>query len=83
MSFWIRADKFANWILGGYRDETISSRLARARDKGSKIGKVGCRLLSIPDPGHCDTSKHPEFEGKPGEHGKPPENRESGIIEAP
>lgn len=54
--FWnllIALDQFANAMLAGDPDETISSRAAKAQEKGRRWGCVLCRLLDVVDPGHC------------------------------
>lgn len=62
--FWnvlIGLDQFANAILLGDPDETISSRLGKwlLYPKTSwrfKVAKPICKLLNIADPNHCETS---------------------------
>lgn len=54
--FWnlfIAADQAVNTILGGYPDETISSRLAKGKRLNKWWGRFGCWCLNIADPGHC------------------------------
>jgi len=50
----IGIDQLANAILGGYPDETISSRAAKAKHKGKHWGCVLCKLLDLVDKGHCE-----------------------------
>lgn len=50
-------DQLANVAANGSEDETISSRAARARDKGSRWGCILCRLLDAIDHNHCNKSK--------------------------
>jgi hypothetical protein len=50
----ISVDQLANTVLGGYPDETISSRLAKLNRKGNKVGIIGCKVLDKFDKGHCD-----------------------------
>jgi hypothetical protein len=57
----IALDQTGNAIFGGYPDETISLRAARARDKGERWGCVLCKLLELIVPNHCtntERSKH-------------------------
>lgn len=58
--FWnllIAVDQFANTILGGDPDETISSRMGKHVKEGKcKFCKLICLLLDKIDPGHCDSS---------------------------
>ncbi len=52
------ADRFiSSVLLGRNPQDTLSSRLARNRDNGGWIGKVGCRILDWLDPGHCKRSQ--------------------------
>lgn len=54
---WLVAlDEFGNALTGGDRDETISSRAAKARNEGREWGCVLCRLLDLVQKGHCDNS---------------------------
>lgn len=57
-------DQLVNTLLGGYPDETISSRLAKKARKGEKVGIVGCKILDVFDKGHCEKYIE-EDEGKP------------------
>ena len=50
----IAADQFANTVLGGNPDETISLRAAHAKAAGAVWGCVLCKALSWVSPGHCD-----------------------------
>ncbi len=52
----IALDQFANTVMGGCPDETISSRAAKAVRSGSRWGCVLCRILDRLDPGHCESS---------------------------
>lgn len=54
--FWnilIALDQLANAILAGDPDETISSRAAKAANKGQTWGCVLCRVLDVFDRDHC------------------------------
>lgn len=51
-------DQLANVITGGAVCETISSRMARLRDKGVFVGCVMCRMLDLIQKNHCDKAKH-------------------------
>lgn len=53
----ISLDQLANTLLGGDPDETVSSRLSRAMDRGSRVGAVGCAILDRLDPKHCERAK--------------------------
>ena len=50
----VSLDQLVNTILGGYPDETISSRAAKAKLKGKAWGCILCKWLDGLDPGHCD-----------------------------
>ena len=56
-NFLISLDQFFNTLLGGDPDETISSRAARAREHGSKVGRIACSILDWLDPDHCKKSE--------------------------
>ena len=58
MYFWnilIAIDQFANTILGGDPDETLSSRLGKYQHRCS-ICRLICKLLSKIDYRHCQKS---------------------------
>lgn len=60
----VALDQLGNALLGGYPDETISSRAAKAARRGTRWGCILCRLLHLIDPGHCErVIEHDE--GKP------------------
>ena len=43
--------------------ETISTRLAKSRARGERIGIHGCKILDAADPGHCQRAlDYPDFE---------------------
>lgn len=50
----VSLDQFGNTLAGGDPDETISSRAAKARNKGKTWGCVLCRVIDWFDTGHCD-----------------------------
>lgn len=50
----VAIDQFTNALLGGYPDETISSRAAKAARKAQTWGCVLCKLLDLLDRGHCE-----------------------------
>lgn len=52
----IAIDQFANTVLGGDPDETISSRAAKSARKGNTWGCVLCKFLHKLDPDHCEKS---------------------------
>ena len=50
----IAIDQLANTILGGYPDETISSRMGKRIEKNDcLLSRVICKMLDIFDKGHC------------------------------
>lgn len=49
----ISVDQLVNTILGGDPDETISSRLGKAKKKGNPIAIAICKVLSKFDNKHC------------------------------
>lgn len=58
INFLLEIDRIANWIMGGDRRETISSRMARNMHK-DKLAYFGCKLLEIllMDDRHCQEAK--------------------------
>lgn len=54
----ISLDQFANTVLGGHPDETISTRVARNRDK--PYWRVVAWFIELIDPGHLDAAEEPE-----------------------
>lgn len=52
----ISFDQVLNAIFGGYPDETISLRAARARNQGETWGCLLCKFLDWIDEDHCDDS---------------------------
>lgn len=61
----IAVDQFANTLLSGYADETLSSRAHRMREKGHRYwgwtaGAID--LLFFFDPDHCRVSYESERE---------------------
>lgn len=53
----VSADQFINTVLNGDPDETLSSRSARAQEKGKRWGCVLCKLLDYLEKDHCQKSK--------------------------
>lgn len=51
----ISLDQLANTLLGGYPDETLSSRMGKRVDS-CKICKLMCKLLDLIDKDHCKKS---------------------------
>lgn len=45
LAFTIGANQFVNALMGGHPDETVSSRLGRAREHGGKFSKGACVAL--------------------------------------
>lgn len=58
MNILLEIDRIANWILGGDRRETISSRMARNMHK-EQWAYIGCKFLDILllDKDHCQEAK--------------------------
>ena len=57
--FWnilISIDQFANTVLGGFPDETISSRAGKAMREGKAWGCVLCKILNLFENEHCAKS---------------------------
>ena len=52
----ISIDQLANTILGGYPDETLSSRWGKLARKNHKFSMFMCKVLHIFDKGHCEKS---------------------------
>lgn len=50
----VALDQLANAIMGGYPDETISSRAAKAHRRGAKWACVLCKFLHLFDKNHCE-----------------------------
>lgn len=50
----VSIDQFANTLAGGNPDETISSRAAKAREKGKRWGCILCGILDHLDRDHCN-----------------------------
>lgn len=51
----ISIDQLINTILGGYPDETMSSRMGKNIKKNDCLfSKIICRILDIFDKGHCE-----------------------------
>lgn len=48
----VAIDQCINVITGGNPDETISSRLARAAERGSRFGILGSKFLNLFQPNH-------------------------------
>lgn len=61
----ISIDQFGNAVTGGDPDETISSRAAKAKERGKTWGKLMCKFLAWFDKGHCAKSLEDD-EGKDG-----------------
>lgn len=60
----IAIDQFSNAVMGGDPDETISSRAAKAAQRGKRWGCVLCRWLDRIDRGHCNKSIEPDEGGR-------------------
>lgn len=57
----ISVDQFVNAVLGGYADETISSRCGkRVQEKKCKVCFCLCWLLDKIDKRHCEDAIEPD-----------------------
>lgn len=56
----LQLDTLVSALTGGYADETISYRFARAAAKGLAIGCIGCKIMEFFVPNHCDLNKPPK-----------------------
>lgn len=53
----ISIDQLFNTILGGFPDETLSSRMGKkVRNKECVMCKLICRILNLFDKNHCEKS---------------------------
>lgn len=62
-NLFVSLSQFANTVLAGDPDETISSRAGKARREGRIWGCLLCRFLDLFDRKHCEKSIE-EDEGK-------------------
>lgn len=60
----VSLDQFINTALGGFPDETISSRAAKAARRGKRWGCILCRILHTLHRDHCEKSIEAD-EGRP------------------
>jgi hypothetical protein len=67
----VAADQFVNVLFGGDEDETVSSRVAKDRDRGRIVGCVLCRFLDLFDPNHCDKALERDEGKRPGQYDRP------------
>lgn len=58
----VALDQFGNVILGGDPDETISSRSARATERGNWLGKFMCWWLDKIQPQHGEKAECGDLE---------------------
>lgn len=62
--FWnvlVALDQFANTLLGGDPDETMSSRMGKdIRENKCKLCRVICYLLGLIQKDHCNKSIEPD-----------------------
>jgi len=62
----VTIDLFPNALLGGAPDETLSSRMGRAKDRpkgfGPWLARTFCKGLDWIDKGHCDKVEKGELE---------------------
>ena len=49
----VAVDQLLNALLGGWPDETLSSRAAKAQMAGRRWGCIFCKVLDVIDRGHC------------------------------
>lgn len=59
----IALDQFANTVMGGSPDETISSRAGKAMQKGKAWGCILCRFLNWFERDHCAKAVEPDEGG--------------------
>lgn len=55
--FWfllVAIDQLVNTILGGYPDETLSSRMGKRARNGDKVAITFCKVLDVIDKDHCE-----------------------------
>lgn len=52
----IALDQLLNTLLWGNPDETISSRLGKARRRGNRVAGVLCAVIDFVDRDHCRTA---------------------------
>lgn len=60
----IALDHVLNAVTFGHAGETLSSRLARERKHGERVGAAGCVVLDVIDPGHCSGALEETPEGE-------------------
>ena len=49
----IAIDQLVNTLAFGDPDETVSSRVGKAKRRGSKVAALFCLILNRIDPNHC------------------------------
>jgi hypothetical protein len=49
----VAVDQLGNALLGGYADETVSYRAAKARNQGKRWGCALCTVLDAIETDHC------------------------------
>jgi hypothetical protein len=57
--FWnvlISIDQLANTLLGGFPDETLSSRMGKRAREGDSFAICFCKVLDVFDKDHCAKS---------------------------
>lgn len=59
----VAIDQGGNAWIGGDPDETISSRTAKAANKGYRVARFACWVYARFDPGHCEKSLEPDEGG--------------------
>jgi hypothetical protein len=64
----IALDQAVNTLLDGEPDETLSSRLGRAEQKGSRFATEACEVLDVVEKDHCATSIEFDKDGNPKPH---------------
>lgn len=55
-NLFIAVDQLVNTILGGYPDETISSRMGKRARKGDRLAICFCKTLDVLEKDHCEKS---------------------------
>ena len=59
----VSLDQLGNSLLGGWPDETVSSRSARSFRIGGRFGRFMCWWLNKLEPGHCEKAIQSELTG--------------------
>ena len=60
----VSLDQLGNTLIGGWPDETVSSRAARSYRAGRRFGRFMCWWLNKLEPNHCEKAIESELEDK-------------------